>query len=194
MKIFSEKQNKNGFGIVEVIVSVGIIAIGIIPIVMLFNQNLKNEIGNKNILIATYLANESIEIIRQERDDNWSASNGWMENISTDGSKIIVGLNDNDGNRDNIREGWEIIGSNNDRKKIYLANNSYVQHRGSGGGNWNTWGWKKTGFERYLTVNPGTAGCLVVTNPGDCVEIVSHVSFGGTEIVKITAYLYNGWY
>ena len=184
MKSFFKKQNKNGFGIVEVIVATGIIMVGIIPIIMLFNQNLKNEIKNKNILIATYLANESIEIIRQERDDNWSASNGWMENISTDGSKIITVLD----NVNNIKRGWDVVTPTNDEyEKVYLADEGfYAQLNNNAPGNW-----KETGFERYLTVNTGTAGCFLAGV--DCVEITSYVLFGGTEIVEITAYLYNGW-
>lgn len=188
MKMFSEKQNKNGFGIVEVIVSVGIIAMGIIPIVMLFNQNLKNEIKNKNILIATYLANESIEIVRQERDDNWTASNDWMHNIPTDGSQVIVGLN----GVNNVRTGWEVVAPGDIAyKKVYLADEGlYAQFDGIPPGNW-----KETGFERYLEITDnsggGVAGCLGTLD--DCVQITSYVSFGGTEIVKITAYLYAGW-
>ena len=170
----------------EVIVAVGIITIGIIPIITLFNQNLRSEIKNKNILIATYLANESIEIVRQTRDNSWSAGDpSWMTNIPT--GDVIVGLNDNA----DIRKGWEIIASDNDRKKVYLSNNSYVQHRSSGGGNWSVWGWAETPFERYLKIETGTVGCF--SAGADCMQITSYVSFNGTTIVEITAYLYNGW-
>ncbi len=191
MKIFSQKQNKNGFSIVEVIVAVGIITIGIIPIITLFNQNLRSEIENKNVLIAAYLANESIEIVRQKRDNSWTAGDPWMTDIST--GNVIVGLSDSDGDSNNIREGWKIDGSNNDRKKVYLSSNgSYVQHKASGDGtNWSDWGWTETPFERYLKIETGTVGCLGAG--ANCMQITSHVLFNGTTIVEITAYLYNGW-
>ena len=181
--MFLKKQNKNGFSVMEVIVAVGIITIGIIPIISLFNQNLTSEIKNKNILIATYLANESIEIVRQERDNNWSAGADWMTGISTDGSEVIVGLIDSS----DIRKGWAIETPGVDKKKIYLSSDgSYVQSNGALLG-----GWTETPFERYLTVTAGTVGCLGAG--ADCVEITSYVLFNGTQIVEITAYLYNGW-
>ena len=194
MKSFFKKQNKNGFSIIEVIVAVGIITIGIIPIITLFNQNLESEIKNKNTLIAVYLASESIEIVRQQRDNNWfkTPPDLWMTDIPT--GNVIVGLNDSDGNRDNIREGWEIIESNDDRKKVYLSGNSYVQHRSSGGGNWSVWGWTETPFERYLTIDTGvgTSGCLV-GHEVNCMRITSYVSSNGTTVAEVTAYLYDGW-
>ena len=190
MKLFSKKQNKNGFGIVEVIVAVGIITVGIIPIITLFTQNLQNEIKNKNVLIAAYLANESIEIVRQERDDNWTAGvTDWMgvggaNPIPTDGSEVIVNLVA-DGN---IKEGWTVKApANDDRKKVYLnSNDIYVQSNNS------IPGWKETGFERYLTIKTGTAGCFLL-GADKCVEITSYVEFNGTQIVEVRAYLYNGW-
>lgn len=192
MKIFSKKQSNKGFSIIEVIVAVGIITIGIIPIISLFTMNLNNEIKNKNRLIAAYLANESIEIVRQERDDNWTAVVDWMAGILADGSEVIVGLN----NEDDIKEGWEIVTSNANREKVYLSNDSYVQLKSASPGSW-----KETPFVRYLEITeneespPGSgtytvAGCLGTL---ECVEIVSYVKFNGTEIAKITAYLYDGW-
>jgi len=189
MKSFPKKQNKDGFSIIEVIVAVGIITVGIIPIISLFTQNLNNEIKNENMLIASYLANESIEIVRQERDDNWTAGDDWMTNITADGSKVIVGLN----NTNDIRRGWEVVvpGSAN-YKKVYLTDEGfYAQLDNSPPGNW-----KKTSFERYLEITENSAdgtavaGCLGISR---CVEIISYVSFNGTQTVEITAYLYDGW-
>ena len=183
MKSFSKKQNKNGFSILEVIVAVGIITIGIIPIISLFTMNLNSEIKNKNVLIAAYLANESIEIVRQERDDNWTAGVDWMTNISADGSEIIVSLI----NANNIREGWTIETPDADGKKIYLSgDDSYVQRNSAPGI------WEETPFERYLTITAGTAGCSGL-GVEHCVEITSYVSFNGTSIAEITTYLYNDW-
>ena len=184
MKSFLKKQNKNGFSIVEVSVAVGIITSGIIPIITLFNQNLKSEIKNKNTLIAAYLANESIEIARQKRDNSWSAGDPWMTDILV--GDVIVGLND----EDDIRKGWEVAESNVNREKVYLSNGSYVQLKSAPPGDW-----EETPFERYLTITDNSgdtvAGCLGVTD--DCMQITSYVSFNGTTIAEVTAYLYNGW-
>lgn len=183
MRLLSKNQNKNGFSIIEVIVAIGIIVVGIIPIISLFNQNLRNEIKNKNILIATYLANESIEIVRQQRDNNWFKipPDTWMTDIPV-GDVIVSLVNSND-----IREGWTIETPGVDKKRVYLSSDgSYIQSNGAILGSW-----EKTPFERYLTINTGTPGCLGVGL--DCMEVTSHVLFNGTQIVKITTYLYNGW-
>ncbi|MEA1937419.1 MAG: hypothetical protein U9N04_04925 [Patescibacteria group bacterium] len=185
MKIFSKKQNKNGFSIIEVIVATGIITIGIIPIIALFNQNLKSEIRNKNVLIATYLTNESIEIVRQKRDNNWSAGVDWMTDIPT--GDVIVGLDNNN----DIRTGWEVVTPGSiGYRKIYLSDDdSYVQCDNSSLGSWT-----ETPFERYLTIDTGagTSGCLA-GHEDDCMRITSYVLFGGTQIVEVTAYLYDDW-
>ena len=195
MKTFSKKQNENGFSIVEVIVATAIITIGIIPIIMLFNQNLKNEIRNKNILIASYLASESIEIVRQERDDNWTAGvTDWMgvggpNPIPTNGSHAIVNFADSD----DIKDGWTIeTPIAESRKKVYLSDDGYYfQSNGVLPADY-----EETPFERYLTIKKGAGVCLLSiapADPMDCVEITSHISFGGTPIAEVTAYLYDGW-
>lgn len=194
INLFSARES-GGFSLLEVIFSIAIITVGIISILTLFNYNLKAEINNKNKLIAIYLAQESIEIARQQRDNVWFGGDAnFLDNTEFLDGEVIIGLVDKDNNRDNIREGWEIVESNSERKKVYLSNDSYVQHRNVEG-NWAGWGWKKTGFERYLTIEnnsggSGVNGCDI----DDCVRIISHVSFNGTEIVTVTAYLYDDWY
>ena len=192
---FSTCGNK-GFSLLEVIFSIGIITVGIVSILTLFNYNLKAEINNKNKLIAIYLAQESIEVIRQNRDNVWfRGDTDFLDENEFSDDDVIVGLVDSDNNRDNIREGWEIIESNLERRKVYLSddpdiepNSYYVQHR-SAGGNWAGWGWEETGFERYLEIDNSVDGTGT-----SCARIISHVSFNGTEIVTITAYLYDDWY
>ena len=190
MKIsFFAKQKsskKNGFSLIEVVFAIGIITVGLISILSLFIHNVRTEINSKNKLIAIYLANESIEIIRQTRDNNWFNNRDWMFQVSE--GDVIVGLVD----KTDIRKGWEIETSNVNRKKVYLSNSSYVQCKTSPVA---ADGWVETHFERYLTINENSGGaitgCLGVT---DCMEITSHISLNGTQIVEVTAYLYDGWY
>ena len=191
MKIsfFIKQKNldKNGFSLIEVIFSIGIITVGLVSILSLFINNIKTEISNKNKLISIYLANESIEIVRQKRDNIWfSGSDAFMGTIPI--GDVIVGLND----KTDIRKGWKIMVSNANRKKVYLSNGSYIQYEDSP---LPADGWTETGFERYLTAtynfDDTITGCLGAI---DCMEITSHVFFNGIQIVKITAYLYDGWY
>ena len=195
--LFFARENK-GFSLLEVIFSIGIITVGVVSILTLFNYNLKNEINNKNKLIAIYLAQESIEVVRQVRDNIWFGSIGngdtkFLDETEFSTRDVTIGLIDNS-NNDDIRKGWEIVGSNNDRRKVYLFNDFYVQRKDSGG-NWFGWGWIETGFERYLTIENNSGGAGVTgCDIDDCVKIISHVSFDGKEIATVTAYFYDGWY
>lgn len=186
----------------EVIFAMAIITSGIISILSLFSYNLKVETNNKNKLIATYLAQEGIEVVRQVRDNIWFGNLGdgdgefLDESEFDDDNEVIVGLVDDVNNRDDIRKGWEIINSNPDRIKVFISNNSYVQHRNAG--NWALWGWEETGFKRYLEIDNGLDGPALPLPSGcdiiNCVRIISHVSFNGVELAEVTAYLYDDWY
>ena len=189
-------MNQKGFSLIEVTVSIAIITIGLIAIISLFNSNIKNEIRSRNKLIAVYLANESIEIVRQQRDNNWFKGVNWMTDFDVhpmNGS--IVGLNNSN---NDIREGWEIASANVLNIKVYLSNNSYVQHQ-SPAVQVAAFGWEKTRFERYLTITLGdgddantvAVGCF---DSVDCMEVTSHVLFGGVQFAEVTAYFYDGWF
>lgn len=184
---FSTCGNK-GFSLLEVIFSIGIITVGIVSILTLFNYNLKAEINNKNKLIAVYLAQESIEVVRQNRDNAWfGGDSNFLDNSEFSDEEYIVFPE----NTSDINQGWKIeIPNDSAYKKVYIDNGNYVQKNNNAPG-----GWKKTGFERYLEIDDssdgsGASGCDI----NSCARIVSHISFNGTEIVTVTAYLYDDWY
>ena len=178
----------NGFSLLEVIFSIAIITVGIVSILTLFNYNLKAEINNKNKLIAIYLAQESIEVIRQNRDNAWFGGDSYfLDNSEFLDGEYIVFPED----ASNINQEWKIeMPDEAVYKKVYIDNGYYVQKNNSVPGSW-----KKTGFERYIEISNNSGpvpvpGCDV----NSCVRIVSHVLFNGTEIVIVTAYLYDDWY
>ncbi|MCK4800193.1 type II secretion system protein [Candidatus Parcubacteria bacterium] len=188
--LFLKQENfkESGFSLMEIIFAIGIITVGLVSILSLFIYNIKAGVNNKNKLVAIYLANESIEIVRQERDNNWFINNDWMFEID-EGNRVTGLVDEND-----IRKGWDIKSDNVARRKVFLDNNSFVQSKSPP-----PVGWEETGFERYVTITygDGDSGNLVATgcfDSTDCVEITSHVSFNGTQIVEITTYLYNDWY
>lgn len=65
-------QNK-GFGLLEVVVTIGIVTIFLLGIIQLLNFSLTNVRNNENQSQATNLATEAIEITRQVRDMDWSS-------------------------------------------------------------------------------------------------------------------------
>ena len=86
IKIF----NNQGISILEVVVAILIITIGLIGVMSLVIQNVEAQYINKNILIATGLAQEGLELVRNVRDLNWlTAGNAWNQDIVGDGTYAI---------------------------------------------------------------------------------------------------------
>ena len=185
-------MNQKGFSLIEVSFSVAIITVGLLSVISLFNTNIKNEIENKNRLIAIYLANESIEIVRQQRDNSWFRNDvgGWMVDIPV-GDVAVVPQDVTD-----IRKGWDTVAAaaGSDERKVYLTNSDIYLNDATAAP-----GAVDTGFRRYLEITLGdgddtnlvAVGCF---NSVECMEVVSYVSFGGAQLVEVTAYFYDGWY
>lgn len=71
----------------EVVVAVMIVTIGMVGVSALAIQNAKAQFINKNVLIASGLAQEGLELVRNIRDLNWlTAGNAWKQNIVGDGT------------------------------------------------------------------------------------------------------------
>lgn len=185
--LFFTCENK-GFSLLEVVFSIGIVTVGIVSILTLFSYNLKNEINNKNKLIAIYLAQESIEIARQNRDNTWfGGAAGFLgETEFLDGDVIVFPDQHN-----NIRKGWKVETPGDVAyRKVYINKGYYLQKNAAAPASW-----EETGFGRYLEIDNSSDGTVA---PGcditKCARIISHVSFNGTEIATVTAYLYDEWY
>ena len=168
-----------GFSLIEILVSIGIVSVGIIAIVSLFNVNLRDEIRSKNKLTAIYLAQEALEVVRQQRDSNWKVSVDWDDELDKllTNHEGIIGL---EVNVNDIRDGWEVskvtglpAAQKKQKMKVYenITESYYAQ-------SYNTdlsalpANWNDTGFERWLTINNDCgADCLTVT------AFVSHPGF-----------------
>jgi hypothetical protein len=74
-------RNQKGQGFMEVIVAVGIMVMGIVSILILTSYNLTAAEYGENRLIASNLARESLEVIRNIRDSNWLAENDWDQDL-----------------------------------------------------------------------------------------------------------------
>jgi len=75
MRTFFKRQS--GFSILEIVVAFSIITIGLVGVLSLTTQNIQVEYINKNNLIASQLAQEGLELIRNIRDNNWLSDNNW---------------------------------------------------------------------------------------------------------------------
>jgi len=63
-------KTKKGFSIAEVMLSVFLLSVGMIAIITLMANSIKNNTNNRNSIIATQLAQEGIELVRNKRDLN----------------------------------------------------------------------------------------------------------------------------
>jgi len=71
----------------EAIVAIFVITTGIVGVLSLFTQTISSATFSKDKLIAAYLAQEGIEIVRNIRDTNWleqytESTNPWNEGLT----------------------------------------------------------------------------------------------------------------
>lgn len=68
---------KAGFSLLEIIIVIFIITMGLVGILSLVVQNIQVSNVNKNTLIASQLAQEGLELVRNIRDGNWLDGADW---------------------------------------------------------------------------------------------------------------------
>jgi len=74
---------KNGFTIIEVMVAIFIITTGMLGAFNLIQQTIFFTATSSSRLVAAYLAQEGIEIVRNIRDSNWlEEESDWDEGIN----------------------------------------------------------------------------------------------------------------
>ncbi|MBZ9569598.1 prepilin-type N-terminal cleavage/methylation domain-containing protein [Patescibacteria group bacterium] len=75
------KRNGAGFTLLETIIAIFIITIGIVGVSSLVSQTIGSVTISSQRLIAAYLAQEGIEIVRNIRDTNWLEDVAWDEGL-----------------------------------------------------------------------------------------------------------------
>ncbi|MDP1629309.1 MAG: prepilin-type N-terminal cleavage/methylation domain-containing protein [bacterium] len=71
--LFKLKSNKEGFSLIEVIVSITVFLMAMIGVIALISLNITHAALLRNRLIAANLAQEGIEVVRNIRDNNFLA-------------------------------------------------------------------------------------------------------------------------
>jgi len=71
MKIKTILNNKKGFGLVEMLMSMTILAIALVALMTLMTHLIRAAKINENKVVALNLAREGVEIVRNIRDTNW---------------------------------------------------------------------------------------------------------------------------
>jgi len=170
MKQFGNKTMKQGFTLMEAIVAITVITVGIVGVLSLVSQTISSSTFSKDKLVAAYLAQEGIEIVRNIRDTNW----------------LLTGANWNDG----LGTGDWQADYNDSSLSFYtypgnpLNLENLTNYYGYGSGN-------ATKFTRKITISePATASCPA----GSCLNIKVEVSWqekGKLHKVGAQENLYN---
>ena len=79
-------NDKKAFSLIEVVVVIGIVVVGMLGVSSLMLQNLQAENIDRDNLVASMLAQEGLELVRNQRDLNWLTGGAvWTDRIIGDG-------------------------------------------------------------------------------------------------------------
>ncbi|PIS04969.1 MAG: hypothetical protein COT81_03795 [Candidatus Buchananbacteria bacterium CG10_big_fil_rev_8_21_14_0_10_42_9] len=86
-------DEQRGFTLIELLISIVIFSIGILGPIALINQSIKVQRGNREKIIATYLAAEGIELAKMQRDVAFFGNRHWDRYFNMcDGGDDIYGF------------------------------------------------------------------------------------------------------
>jgi len=91
-KIFKIQKNKKSFSIGEVMLSVFILGVTLVTVSQLFVSGLKNFANTRDTIIASMLAQEGVELVKNVRDNNWVKGNPSFLDLSTGGFNIYCAI------------------------------------------------------------------------------------------------------
>ena len=80
---------KKGFTLLEVIISISVLTVAVGGTYALISQTMRAASLANSKLIAAYLAQEGVEIVRSFRDNNWlTPSSSWKEGLVNGGYEV----------------------------------------------------------------------------------------------------------
>jgi len=191
---FFAKPNKSGQGLVETVVALGIIIAALTAGIGLAVSSLIGSEQTLSMVVATNLAREGIEVVRNVRDTNWlTPANTWNAGLTSaaDATATTV-FNPATG-------AWTIDFTPNDLAgctadkscKLYVGDDYAYTHTPAGR--------QETMYSRLLTLNKVCQDGQILSecppiNPQIGFEVVSTVFWnerGRDHTVVIKEYLYN---
>lgn len=115
---FKNPQFKEGFSLIEILSVLFVISMALLGVVSLISQNIKVQNINKNNLIASSLAQEGIELVRNTRDTNWLSGDDFDNSLS-DGTYRV-----------DYRSNNPIPTTDISQNKLYLKDGFYIHDNG----------------------------------------------------------------
>jgi prepilin-type N-terminal cleavage/methylation domain-containing protein len=72
-------KNKRGFTLIEALVAISILMVAVVAPITIAQKGLSSAIYTKNQMIASYLAQDAIEYVKNKRDENILNDKDWLE-------------------------------------------------------------------------------------------------------------------
>jgi len=94
-------NEKNGFTLLEVMITLVVISLGLTGAFMIIKDNFAVASRVKNNMIAAHLAQEGVEVVRNIRDGEWHSSLLNFGDLVQDGDNWAVQWNSNELDSDN---------------------------------------------------------------------------------------------
>jgi len=142
--MWNNKINQAGFSILEMVAVIAIIGLTLVGLVSLALQSIQVQRLNKYNLTAAMLAQEGIELVRNQRDSAWKDGSGWGA-VMADGNYIVDYTGTMTGG---------ISGIDDSRVVLNINGNGLYEH-GSGA---------LSSFSRLVTISNTTAVSSTVTS------------------------------
>lgn len=76
------KEKTKGFTLLEMLISLVVISVGVLGVFSAISRYSQNTQLEKENLIASYLCQEGIEIVKNRRDTNWIKGDAWNAGLT----------------------------------------------------------------------------------------------------------------
>ena len=164
-----KQKKQKGFSIIEVLGAIFLLLVGLIGSLSLITQVSSYTSVAASKLVASYLAQEGIEIVRNMRDQNWVAGNPWDTDLSSSPADYHADYTAT--SFLDLRSGGAILD---------IDNNGFYNYSGVG---------TPSIFTRTIHIEKGSDDQSIET-----IKVLVTVSWnqaGGSHSVKAQEYLYN---
>lgn len=157
---FFPKRQK-GFSTGEVILSMFVLAVGLIAVMNLISASLRSSLVSREVIIAAELAQEGVELVRNVRDNDFAAGNSGFAAFSNSAKHCRI----------DYRNNGTSIDCQPNQGSVTRYNLQYV------GGLYGHFDTGSEKFSRYIRINYNTSG------PGNENALVrSFVFWGGASL------------
>lgn len=179
-KLLQTIKDQEGFGMVELLVTVIILSIGLFGLMNLMGNLVKADRYSTSDFISLNLAREGIEIIRNKRDSNWIQGNVWDTGFAN-GVDYSASLN-----YDIPTSTWELNfepdSLSDNLTRLYQDDGTHIFNHESAG--------TETQFNRLLTLLPI---CLDEVTAEYTIRNEDEACLGNEEKVGIEIHSVVGW-